>query len=50
MPDYLAGKFALTDKAALEFTTIKWDRAMPVSISVDLMQAKATHRYFMVSA
>lgn len=50
MPDYLAGKFALTDKAALEFLTIRWDRAMPVSISVDLMQAKATHRYFMVSA
>lgn len=48
MPDYVAGKYTLTDGAATEFTTINWSKAMPTSISIDLMQGKATHRYFMV--
>ena len=48
MPDYIAGKYTLTDGAATEFTTINWAKAMPTSISVDLMQGKVTHRYFMV--
>jgi len=50
MTDYIAGKFELTDEAALKFGNISWDKAMPVSISVDLVGAKATHRYYMVSA
>ena len=50
MTDYIAGKFELTDEAALKFGNISWDKAMPVSISVDLIGAKATHRYYMVSA
>jgi hypothetical protein len=50
MTDYIAGKFELTDQAALKFGNISWDKAMPVSISVDLVGAKATHRYYMVSA
>lgn len=50
MPDYIAGKFALTNEAAGKFPNINWSRAMPVSISVDLLAGKATHRYYMVSA
>ena len=50
MTDYIAGKFELTDEAADKFDNIAWDKAMPVSISVDLIGAKATHRYYMVSA
>jgi len=48
MPDYVTGKYTLTGGAATEFTTINWSKAMPTSISVDLMTGKATHRYFMV--
>jgi hypothetical protein len=50
MTDYIAGKFQLTNEAAGKFGNISWDKAMPVSISVDLISAKATHRYYMVSA
>jgi hypothetical protein len=50
MTDYIAGKFELTNEAADKFDNIAWDKAMPVSISVDLIGAKATHRYYMVSA
>lgn len=50
MPDYIAGKYELTDEAVGKFTMIDWARAMPVSISLDLMAGKATHRYYMVSA
>lgn len=48
MPDYVTGKYALTGGAATEFATINWSKAMPTSISVDLMAGKVTHRYFMV--
>lgn len=50
MPDYIAGKYELTNEAVTKFTAIDWARAMPVSIAVDLMQGRATHRYYMVSA
>jgi hypothetical protein len=50
MPDYIAGKYALTNEAVTKFTAIDWARAMPVSIAVDLMQGRVTHRYYMVSA
>lgn len=50
MHDYLAGKLSLTDQAASKFTQIDWTRAMPTSISIDFVNGKATHRYYMVSA
>jgi hypothetical protein len=50
MPDYIAGKYALTNEAVAKFTAIDWARAMPVSIALDLMQGRVTHRYYMVSA
>ncbi len=50
MPDYIAGKYALTNEAVTKFTAIDWARAMPVSIAVDLMQGRVTHCYYMVSA
>lgn len=50
MQDYIAGKYALSNEAASKFPNINWSRAIPVSISVDLVSGKATHRYYMVSA
>lgn len=48
LPDYITGRFTLTGTMTTTFSQLNWSRAIPLSISADLMSNEVTHKYLLV--